>query len=90
MEGEVVCKAWLSEFCRLSDKNFVDQRKIDHLTAQFSGVSWTPADYESISIIQEIFGQEKRQQLTCDIDQGATEKMDDEIETDMLTGIGAS
>ena len=29
MDGEVVCKAWLSEFCRLSEKNFVDTRKID-------------------------------------------------------------
>ena len=60
MEGEVVCKAWLTEFCRLSEKNFVDQRKIDQLKAQFAHVSWTPADYEQISIIQEIFGQEKR------------------------------
>jgi starch synthase len=29
MEGEIVCKAWLTEFCRLTDKNYVDQRIID-------------------------------------------------------------
>ena len=29
MDGEIVCKAWLAEFCRLSEKNFVDQRVID-------------------------------------------------------------
>ena len=24
MCGEIVCKAWLNEFCRLTEKNFVD------------------------------------------------------------------
>jgi len=24
MEGEIVCKAWLNEFCRLTGNNFVD------------------------------------------------------------------
>ena len=24
MDGEIVCKAWLNEFCRLTEKNFVD------------------------------------------------------------------
>lgn len=24
MDGEIVCKAWLNEFCRLSAKTFVD------------------------------------------------------------------
>ena len=28
MEGEVVCKAWLAEFCRLSEKNSVDQKAL--------------------------------------------------------------
>lgn len=31
MSGEVVCKAWLGEFCKLSQKEFVDQKRIDNI-----------------------------------------------------------
>ncbi len=42
MDGEIVCKAWLAEFCRLSEKNFVDQRIIDQTTNMFKQCKWTP------------------------------------------------
>lgn len=32
--------------------------------------------YQPISIIKEIFGNEQRQQVFCDIDQGATDKLE--------------
>jgi len=42
MDGEIVCKAWLAEFCKLSEKNFVDQRIIDQTTNMFKQCKWTP------------------------------------------------
>ena len=42
---------------------------------------WNPNYYQPISLIKEIFGQEKREQLFCDIDQGATEMMEGEIDS---------
>ena len=72
MDGEIVCKAWLNEFCRITDKNFVDQKIIDETKRMFTK-SWSPSYYQPISLIKEIFGQEKRNELFCDIDQGATE-----------------
>ena len=50
MEGEIVCKAWLNEFCRLTDKNFVDQRIIDQQFAKFKN-PWNTQYYQPISII---------------------------------------
>ena len=52
---------------------------------------WNPNFYQPISLIKEIFGQEKREELFCDIDQGATEVMEGEIDSsatakDPLTG----
>lgn len=29
MEGEIVCKAWLEEFCRLAARDFVDKKALD-------------------------------------------------------------
>jgi len=43
--------------------------------------SWSPSFYQPISLIKEIFGQEKREQLFCDIDQGATEVMEGDIDS---------
>lgn len=54
MDGEVVSKAWLNEFCRLRGKRFIDYGVCDKLKVQFQ--PWSPQDYTPISIIQEIFG----------------------------------
>ena len=79
MDGEVVCKAWLSELCRVTDKTFVEKRIIDETYEKFTK-PWDSTSYRPISIIQEIFGSEKRsQQFSGDIDQGATEKLAGEI-----------
>ena len=77
MDGEVVCKAWLSEFCRLTEKNFVDKRIIDETKKTFTK-PWNASYYQPVSLIKEIFGSEKRNELFCDIDQGATEKMEND------------
>lgn len=61
MCGEVVSKAWLNEFYRLKDKIFIDYRIVNNLTAKFP--PWRPQDYTPISIIQEIFGQDKKKQI---------------------------
>jgi len=58
MDGEIVSKAWLAEFFRLRGKIFVDYTVISKLEKQFP--PWNPADYVPISIIQEIFGQDKK------------------------------
>lgn len=54
MDGEIVCKAWLSEFYRLKNKVFIDYTIVKKTQAKFA--DWSPADYQPISIIQEIFG----------------------------------
>jgi len=61
MDGEVVCKAWLSELCRVTDKTFVEKRIIDETYEKFTK-PWDSTSYRPISIIQEIFGSEKRSQ----------------------------
>lgn len=59
MPGETVSKAWLGEFYRLKGKRFIDFRVVNDLNSKFE--SWRPQDYTPISIIQEIFGQEKKE-----------------------------
>lgn len=71
MDGEVVSKAWLNEFCRLRGKRFIDYGVCDKLKVQLQ--PWSPQDYTPISIIQEIFGQEKKKQIFKDIDFGAAD-----------------
>jgi len=39
MDGEIVCKAWLGEFCRLTENNFFDQKVIDSTKKQITQ-SW--------------------------------------------------
>lgn len=71
MEGEVVCKAWLAEFFRLRNKVYVDYNVMKELRAKFA--PWSPHEYAPISIIQELFGQEKKKQIFTEIDFGATD-----------------
>lgn len=47
--------------------------------------AWNPNYYQPISLIKEIFGQEKRNELFCDIDQGATEVMEGDIDASDIT-----
>jgi len=71
MDGEVVSKAWLGEFFRLKDKIFVDYTVIKELEGKFA--PWHPQEYTPISIIQEIFGSDKKRQIFQEIDYGADE-----------------
>jgi len=79
MDGEIVCKAWLGEFCRLTENNFFDQKVIDNTKREITQ-TWNSVQYQPVSIIKEIFGSEQRRELFCDIDQGATEKMSSDKE----------
>ena len=72
MDGEIVSKAWLSEFYRLRGKIFIDYTIVNKLNKEFP--PWRPEDYAPISIIQEIFGSDKKKQIFQDIDHGATEE----------------
>lgn len=76
MPGETVSKAWLGEFFRLQGKKYYDFRVVEDLKTKFQ--PWSPSDYEPISIIQEIFGTEKKRQIYKEIDFGATDGKDDE------------
>lgn len=76
MDGEVVSKAWLGEFFRLKGKIFVDYTVIKKLDDKFQ--PWHPQDYQPISIIQEIFGSDKKRQIFQEIDFGATEDNGDQ------------
>jgi len=49
MDGEVVSKAWLSEFYRLRGKIFIDYTIVNKLNKEFP--PWRPEDYAPISII---------------------------------------
>ena len=71
MDGEVVSRAWLGEFFRLSGKKYYDFRVVKELEKKFP--QWSPQEYEPISIIQEIFGTEKKRQIFQEIDYGATD-----------------
>ena len=71
MDGEVVSKAWLREFYRLRGKQYIDYTVSKDLEGKF--LPWAPQDYTPISIIQEIFGSDKKKQIFQDIDHGATE-----------------
>lgn len=71
MDGEIVSKAWLGEFYRLRGKIFIDYTVVSALEKKFK--PWTPAEYQPISIIQEIFGSDKKKQIFQEIDHGATE-----------------
>lgn len=75
MDGEVVSKAWLEEFFRLKGKIFVDYTVIKDLEAKFP--PWHAQDYTPISIIQEIFGSDKKRQIFQEIDFGAAEETED-------------
>lgn len=72
MCGDEVSRAWLSEFYRLSGKIFVDYTIVNDLNSKFP--DWSPADYTPISIIQEIFGSEKRARVLQDLDHGAEDE----------------
>lgn len=61
MDGEIVSKAWLNEFCRLREKIFIDYKVVKETEASFS--PWHPSSYTPISIIQEIFGSDKKKQI---------------------------
>jgi len=61
MDGEIVSKAWLNEFYRLKEKIYVDYRIVKENEDKFQ--NWSPQNYEPISIIQEIFGQDKKKQI---------------------------
>lgn len=89
MDGEIVCKAWLGEFCRLTENNFFDQKVIDNTKREITQ-NWNSVQYQPLSIIKEIFGSEQRRELFCDIDQGATEKMDSDKEAASTTTGGTN
>lgn len=72
MDGEIVSKAWLNEFCRLRGKIFIDYKVVQETQKMFQ--PWHPSNYAPISIIQEIFGQDKKKQIFEEIDYGATEE----------------
>jgi starch synthase len=61
MDGAVVSRAWLAEFFRLRGKIFIDYDIVKGLDDKFP--PWRPTDYAPISIIQEIFGSEKKTQI---------------------------
>lgn len=75
MDGEVVSKAWLAEFFRLKGKIFIDYTIIKNLESKFA--PWQPTDYVPISIIQEIFGSDKKRQIYQEIDFGAAEETEE-------------
>lgn len=82
MPGEVVCKAWLNEFYRLKGKVFTDYTHVKAIEKNF--MSWRPQDYTPISIIQEIFGADKKRETFEEIDHGATEAEDSYLNDSML------
>ena len=82
MPGEVVCKAWLAEFYRLKGKTFTDYTSVQGLEHTFQ--SWRPQDYQPISIIQEIFGADKKRETFAEYDHGATEAEDSYLNDSML------
>jgi len=71
MDGETVSRAWLGECFRLQGKKYYDFRVVKDLEKKFE--TWSPSDYEPISIIQEIFGTERKKQIFQEIDFGATD-----------------
>ena len=71
MDGEIVSKAWLGEFYRLRGKIFIDYTIVNDLEKKFK--PWNPVEYQPISIIQEIFGSDKKKQIFQEIDHGATD-----------------
>ena len=79
MDGEIVSKAWLGEFYRLRGKIFIDYTIVDALEKKFK--PWNPVEYAPISIIQEIFGSDKKKQIFQEIDHGATENEVKEYES---------
>ena len=81
MCGDKVSRAWLGEFCRLRGKIFIDYKVVKDTEANFT--PWHPSNYTPISIIQEIFGSDKKKQIFQEIDYGATE--DDQESPDRLT-----
>jgi len=71
MDGEIVSKAWLNEFYRLRGKIFIDYTIVKESEKDMK--PWRPQDYQPISIIQEIFGSDKKKQIFTEIDHGASE-----------------
>lgn len=86
MDGEIVCKAWLEEFYRLKGKIFTDFKIIKEQTDKFE--AWKASDYSPISIIQEIFGSDKKKEIFHDIDFGAADEGREETPADKLLEIG--
>ena len=86
--AEKLCARHGCQSSRLTEKNFVDKKIIDETKKTFTK-PWTAAYYQPISLIKEIFGSEKRNELFCDIDQGATDKMENDPSTD-FSGDGRS
>lgn len=41
MDGDKVSKAWLTEFCRLRDKVFVDSKIIEETSSKLK--AWSPS-----------------------------------------------
>lgn len=76
MDGAVVSRAWLGEFFRLKNKVFIDITLAKDIEKAFQ--PWAPQDYTPLSIIQEIFGQEKKQQIVHDFDLGADEDLQED------------
>lgn len=58
LDGEVVSRAWLNEFYRLHGKKFIDYTVVEDLAKRLA--PWSPDNYQPISIIQEIFGSDKK------------------------------
>jgi len=71
MAGETVSKAWLNEFYRLRGKIFTDYTIVRDVEKKMK--PWSTQDYQPISIIQEIFGTDKKKQIFKEIDHGASE-----------------
>ena len=71
MCGDRVSRAWLQEFYRLHGKIFIDYTVVNSLYERFP--EWSPMDYAPISLIQEIFGTDKKREIMQDLDHGATD-----------------
>ena len=76
MDGEVVSKAWLKEFCRLRGKVHIEQSALHDALNKMR--PWAPETYKPMSSFEEMFGsinnEDKVNFKLDDIDLGAEEE----------------
>jgi hypothetical protein len=72
MDGEVVSKAWLKEFCRLRGKVYFEDNIIRDALNKMR--PWAPETYKPMQSFEEMFGLDKKLNFALDdIDFGAEE-----------------